>query len=47
MLDESAIKVINEILSHGGSVEIRKRKDEILIIEIKGKIKHKVAVDAQ
>ena len=46
MLNEEAIRVINEILKHGGSVEIRKRKTEIVIVEIKGKIKYKISADA-
>ncbi len=47
MLDEKSIAVINEILKRGGTVEIRKRKDEIVIIEVKGKIKYSIAADAQ
>ena len=45
MLDKNAIKIISEILSRGNSVEIRKRKNEIVIIEIQGKVKYSVAVD--
>lgn len=47
MIDEKALEVINEILKRGGTVEIRKRRDEIVIIEIKGKIKYSVSADAQ
>ena len=46
MLDEKSIEIINEILQKGGTVEIRCRKGEILIIEMKGKIKHKVITGA-
>ena len=45
MLTEEAIKAINEILKHGGSVEIRKRKNEIVIVEIKGKIKYTITAN--
>ena len=45
MLDEKAIRTITEILSRGNSVEIRRRKNEIVIIEIHGKVKYSVAVD--
>lgn len=46
MLDEKALEIINEILSRGSTVEIRKKKDEIVIIEMKGKIKYTVGTDA-
>lgn len=46
MLDEKAVKIINEILSRGGTVEIRRKKGEIVIIELKGKIKYTVITGA-
>lgn len=46
MIDEKALEIINEILSRGSTVEIRKKKDEIVIIEMKGKIKYTVGTDA-
>ena len=38
-VDEKALAVINEILESGKSVEIRKRKDEVVILEINSKQK--------
>lgn len=46
-LDEKAIKTISEILARGNSAEIRKRKNEIVVMEIQGKIKHRIAADGQ
>ena len=46
MLDEKSIEIINEILSRDGTVEIRRRKTEIIIVEVRGKIKHRVITDA-
>ena len=37
-LDEKAIKVIEKIISKGGSAEIRKRKNEIVVLEVSGKV---------
>ena len=45
MLDEKAVQVINEILKKGHTVEIRKRKNEIVILEMQGKIKHAIAIN--
>lgn len=43
-LDEKKImQIISEILSRGGSVEIRKRKNEIVILEVHSKTKHTVS----
>ena len=38
-VDEKALAVINEILEAGKSVEIRKRKDGVAILEINSKQK--------
>lgn len=46
MLDKKSVEVIEEILKRGGSVEIRPKKNEIVIVEIRGKIKHKIPTDA-
>ena len=43
MLDEKSIAVINEILRRGNTVEIVKRKDDIIILETKKKITYSVA----
>lgn len=40
MLDKKSIEVIEEILKRGNTAEIRKRKNEVVILEIKGKVKH-------
>lgn len=38
-------QIISEILSKGNSVEIRKRKDGIVIMEISGKLKKLIPYD--
>ena len=45
LLTDAAIAVINDILKKGGSIEIRKRKGEIVIIETKGKVKYTIITD--
>ena len=45
MLTNEAIKVIEDILKKGGSVELRKRKGEIVIIETRGKLKYSITTD--
>ncbi len=45
MLDEKAIKIIEEIVARGHTAEVRKRKNEIVIIEISGKLKHSIIVN--
>ena len=39
------VKIIEKILAEGKSVEIRRRKNEIVIVEINGKVKKRIAVD--
>lgn len=46
-LDDKALRTISDILARGNSAEIRKRKNEIVILEIQGKIKHRIAADGQ
>ena len=39
-LDKEAIQAIERLLSDGKSIEIRKRKDEIVILEISAKTRY-------
>ena len=39
------VKIIEKILAEGKSVEIRRRKNEIIIVEIHGKVKKHIVVD--
>lgn len=41
-LTEKAVRTINEILSRGNTVEVRVRKDKIVVLEITGKVKCEV-----
>ncbi len=46
-LDSKAVETISKILEKGNSVEIRRRKDSIVIVEIQGKVKYTVTADGQ
>ena len=37
-VSETDLEAINAILRKGGNVEIRKRKDSVVILEVKGKV---------
>lgn len=39
MLKEKEIEVINQIIARGNAAEVRKRKDEVLIFEVKKQIR--------
>lgn len=39
MLKEKDIEVINQIIAKGNTAEVRKRKDAVLILEVKRQIK--------
>ena len=39
-LDEKSIKAVQSILQHGGDVEIRRRGDGYVILEVSKKIKY-------
>lgn len=41
--EKKFMQIISEILSRGGTVEIRKRKNEIVILEVHSKTKHTVS----
>lgn len=43
-IDEKAIDCIVDILNRGNSVEIRLRKDEVIIQEIAGKLKYRIEI---
>lgn len=38
-LSPEAVKMINDILAKGNSVEVKPRKDDIIVLEIKKQIK--------
>jgi hypothetical protein len=44
-MSEEAIRIILEILARGHTVEIRRRKDEIVILEVQGKQRYRVATN--
>ena len=46
-LNKEAIKAIEELLSGGKSVEIRKRKEEIVILEISAKTKYSMRLNGE
>ena len=37
-VSETELEAINTILQKGGSVEIRRRKDSVVILDVRGKI---------
>ena len=37
-VSETDLDTINAIIRNGGNVEIRKRKDSVVILEVKGKV---------
>lgn len=39
MLTEKDIEVINKIIAKGNTAEVRKRKDVVLVLEVKKQIK--------
>ena len=41
MNDSEIIRVVKEILSRGNTVEIKQRKDDLIILEVSKKISHK------
>jgi hypothetical protein len=43
--EKKLMQIISEILSRGGTVEIRKRKNEIVILEVHSKTKHTVSTN--
>lgn len=44
-IDTETVKIIEKILEQGKTVEIRRRKNEIIIVEVSGKIKKHIVVD--
>lgn len=43
-VDESVLDVINEILSRGNDVKIRKSREEVVVLEITATRKHKIEI---
>lgn len=41
MNDSEIIRVVKEILSRGNTVEIKQRKNDLIILEVSKKISHK------
>lgn len=39
---ENLIKVIQEILERGNTAEVKKRKDDIIVLEVQRKIKQSI-----
>lgn len=39
MLKEADVEIINRIIANGGTAEVRKRKNEVLILEVKKQIR--------
>lgn len=44
-MDEKAIKTIESILARGNDVQIQRRKDGFLILEVKKEIKYRTPVE--
>lgn len=47
MLTQEALKTIEEILKRGNTVEIRKRKNDIVVLEVTGKQRYIATVDGR
>lgn len=44
-MDEKAIKTIEAILARGNDVQIQRRKDGLLILEVKKEVKYRTPVE--